>query len=768
MPVGSSRPHHRYSMGTATRNGYDIPINTSFLDDTDGDYLTLNGLDLKSPIAQTFAQLQGDDTFPTLTSDGSKVSSTSLSLIFTNSPQLSANSAAIDLANQKTPEPDWSVGSRYRPGHQSMPHTDSSMYRPVLSNISSPQADRPIEPTRRKSQRHSLGVTFEEGPKYDQTPLPTTMSVTRPTSLQTSYSTNDVPTVKKSLAIDNLISPTKTQAEQQFHNHNVNMGRIPNGTNRQSRDLANGSPYKLDENAASTSQSSLQASAPSFGPNYAAQSGFNSAQGFNYDMYNMNGQNGGAQVYGQAQGISYNTYGKAPQDTSRGANTRRTNFDETRFNGAPLENYRGRIYELCKDQHGCRYLQRKLEEGNADHIQSIFAETYPYIGELMIDPFGNYLCQKLFEHCTDEQRSTLIKTAAPAVYPIAINQHGTRALQKMIEFLHTDSQIDMIIAALTPHVVPLVKDLNGNHVIQKCLTRLGAERCQFIYDAVARACILVGTHRHGCCVLQRCIDHAKGRQRAKLIENITGAAFELVQDPFGNYVVQYILDLHEIEFTRPLCESFLGRVPDLSKQKFSSNVIEKCLRTADDGSKAMLIKEMLMGNETEKMLRDNFANYVIQTALDYADPHSRMMLLDTIRPLLPGIKGTPHGRRIAGKITSMSTVPQEQMMPDEKFNGGLVANGRSGGRRQIQIVGGGFNGPRYDSFTTPGFANGSGDSYAPAGGYGMNGYGGMSDVNESPVNMFAPQGFTQGQNGFGAAQTGFGGYANGQMGNGFI
>jgi hypothetical protein len=73
MPVGSSRPSHRYSMGTTTRNGYDIPINTSFLDDTEGDYLTINGLDLKSPIAQTFAQLQGDDTFPTLTSDGSKV-----------------------------------------------------------------------------------------------------------------------------------------------------------------------------------------------------------------------------------------------------------------------------------------------------------------------------------------------------------------------------------------------------------------------------------------------------------------------------------------------------------------------------------------------------------------------------------------------------------------------------------------------------------------------------------------------------------------------
>ena len=772
MPVGSSRSQHRYSMG-AKSTGFNLPINTSFLDDTEGDHLTLNGLDLKSPIAQTFAQLQGDDTFPTLTSDGLKVSHLH-SLVYseTDTLQLSANSAAIDLANQKTPDPEWTLGSRYRPGHQSMPHTDSSMYRPVLSNITTLSADRPAEPARRKSQRHSLGVTFEEGAKYDQTPLPTTMSTTRPASLQTSYSTSDVPTVKKSLNLDNV--------ESQFHNHNVNLGRIPSGVNRQSRDYTNGSMYKFEENSAGA-QSGLQASAAPFGPTYTVDTGLNSAAafGFNLPAYNMNGQNGTIQTYNQAQDLFPTSNGltgyNKTQDIAR-TGGRRSNFDEARFNNVPLESYRGRLFELCRDQHGCRYLQRKLEDGNADHIQAIFVETCPHIMELMIDPFGNYLCQKLFEHCNDEQRSTLIQTASRGLPDIALNQHGTRALQKMIEFVHTAAQVDMIIASLNGRVVDLVKDLNGNHVIQKCLTRLGAERCQFIYDAVARACIIVGTHRHGCCVLQRCIDHAQGLQRAQLIARITKSAFELVQDPFGNYVVQYILDLNEPEFTRPLCESFCGRIPDLSKQKFSSNVIEKCLRTADDPTKALLIKEMLIGNETEKMLRDNFANYVVQTALDFADPQSKMMLLDNIRPLLPTIKHTPHGRRIATKIMAVegAMIASGGQISGEAFNSHMSA-GRAGGRRQIQIVGGGFNGPRGgDSFPT-----GSGDNLD--GGFGnntysnnnfgnSNGYAPMtSGVNESPINMFAPQGFgTQGQNGFGGpTQNAFNGYANG-MGNGFI
>lgn len=317
------------------------------------------------------------------------------------------------------------------------------------------------------------------------------------------------------------------------------------------------------------------------------------------------------------------------------------------------------------------------------------------------DPFGNYLCQKLFEHCTEDQRTALINTAAPSLVPIALNQHGTRALQKMIEYVNAPEQVQTIINSLSGRVVELVQDLNGNHVIQKCLNRLGAQNSEFIYDAVGKHCVIVGTHRHGCCVLQRCIDHSTGYQRAQLIARITENAFALVQDPFGNYVVQYILDLDEAQFTKPLCLSFSGSVPALSKQKFSSNVIEKCLRTADYETKRTMIEEMLLGNELEKMLRDSFANYVVQTAMDFADPETKMRIVDAVRPILPAIKQTPHGRRIAGKIMSMdgqgrlSGTSSGQMTPNENSLGSFTPS-RSGslgsGRRQVQILGGGFFG----------------------------------------------------------------------------
>ncbi|KAA8545802.1 hypothetical protein F0562_020747 [Nyssa sinensis] len=60
---------------------------------------------------------------------------------------------------------------------------------------------------------------------------------------------------------------------------------------------------------------------------------------------------------------------------------------------------RGRLFWLAKDQHGCRLLQQKLEEGNPEEIQMIFSELKDHVLELMVEQFGNYVAQKLFKFC---------------------------------------------------------------------------------------------------------------------------------------------------------------------------------------------------------------------------------------------------------------------------------------------------------------------------------------------------------------------------------
>jgi len=62
------------------------------------------------------------------------------------------------------------------------------------------------------------------------------------------------------------------------------------------------------------------------------------------------------------------------------------------------------VLSVAKDQNGCRFLQRKFDEGGAAAIALVFPEVLDNLIELMVDPFGNYLIQKLLDRCSEEQR----------------------------------------------------------------------------------------------------------------------------------------------------------------------------------------------------------------------------------------------------------------------------------------------------------------------------------------------------------------------------
>ncbi|AGO13783.1 AaceriAGL086Cp [[Ashbya] aceris (nom. inval.)] len=329
--------------------------------------------------------------------------------------------------------------------------------------------------------------------------------------------------------------------------------------------------------------------------------------------------------------------------------------DAARYADAKLEDYIGKLYSLCKDQHGCRFLQRQLDVAGPDAATSIFEETKQYVVELMTDSFGNYLIQKLVERVTTEQRITLVKSSADQFVSIALDPHGTRALQKLVECICSEEESRIIIASLKNSVVQLSKDLNGNHVVQKCLQKFSPADSQFIFDAACADCVKIATHRHGCCVLQRCLDYGSDEQRDQLCAQVLANVDVLTLDPFGNYVVQYILtkeaELPPPTYTAKIVAALKPRIIELSLHKFGSNVVEKILRTPAVAE--LMISELLAtGGQpgVEQLLHDGFGNYVLQTALDVSKTANSFLytrLTDLLKPALVGpIRNTPHGRRI--------------------------------------------------------------------------------------------------------------------------
>ena len=189
--------------------------------------------------------------------------------------QLSASSAALDLALSQSPGPDasangWGAFTRHRQSQQSLPMNTLHGSTPA-SQVNEPTSPISVRP----AYRHSLDMNFFEGQQESSSQVSSPASHTQatPPKLQSSYSANDVPTMRSAAnSISGGVSNApNSHAQQHLHNHNASLGRIPPNavSNRLSRDLNTGDNPTLRD-AQNTSyqsiQSALQASAAPFGP----------------------------------------------------------------------------------------------------------------------------------------------------------------------------------------------------------------------------------------------------------------------------------------------------------------------------------------------------------------------------------------------------------------------------------------------------------------------------------------------------------------------
>lgn len=119
-----------------------------------------------------------------------------------------------------------------------------------------------------------------------------------------------------------------------------------------------------------------------------------------------------------------------------------------------------------------------------------------------------------------------------------------------------------VINALNSQIVDLTMNMHGNHVLQQFLMvfkigRVSEETSddqdysmaemytQFIFDACMQNVIAIGKHKHGCCVMQRCLEKGTWNQKINLAGYIIQDMNALIEDPYGNYLVQNVIKLDD-------------------------------------------------------------------------------------------------------------------------------------------------------------------------------------------------------------------------------
>jgi hypothetical protein len=147
---------------------------------------------------------------------------------------------------------------------------------------------------------------------------------------------------------------------------------------------------------------------------------------------------------------------------------------------------------------------------------------------------------------------------------------------------------------------------------------------------------------------------------------------DLIEDPFGNYLVQNVLKLESAEKSEMIFRVIAKDFVRLSQLKFSSNVIEKCLDSEKIGAQVDQLFNGTHENEditiirclgkqaknkairmkflTQRLMMHSFGNYVLQKALLVVNPGLRTQILESIQLQSSSLWQTKHGPKVLQKL----------------------------------------------------------------------------------------------------------------------
>ncbi|KAK9742431.1 hypothetical protein RND81_03G172400 [Saponaria officinalis] len=315
------------------------------------------------------------------------------------------------------------------------------------------------------------------------------------------------------------------------------------------------------------------------------------------------------------------------------------------------------VVEFSGDQYGSRFIQQKLETATTEEKNMVFHEIIPRALSLMTDVFGNYVIQKFFEHGTASQIKELADKLTGHVLTLSLQMYGCRVIQKAIEVVDLDQQKQMVVE-LDGHIMRCVRDQNGNHVIQKCIECIPEDAIQFIITTFYDQIVTLSTHPYGCRVIQRVLEHCHDPTTQRMVmDEVMKSVFMLAQDQYGNYVVQHVLEHGKPHERTAIISKLTGKIVQMSQQKFASNVIEKCLSFGDATERCNIVNEMLGSSEDNEplqvMMKDQFANYVVQKVLETCDDQQLEVILSRIKNHLNALKKYTYGKHIVARVEKL-------------------------------------------------------------------------------------------------------------------
>ena len=308
------------------------------------------------------------------------------------------------------------------------------------------------------------------------------------------------------------------------------------------------------------------------------------------------------------------------------------------------------LYILLKDQMACKFLQEKLEKDSNNFLTNLFPDIILNITEFIKDSFANYFIQKMFHYLNEEQILYILKLLHPNFLDICIDKHGTRVIQRIMDYLTTYKTRQLFFYIIKPIFCKILNEYNGTHIIYKFFQffpEFLVEANDIIIVNISIICI----NKRGCVFLENYLSNLYDiNLRDKTIQSILDICQLLIIDKFGNYIIQYLLSLRNPNIILNIIDQIKTNIKYYCMNKYANFVIEKLLIYSNYTQKQFVIQNLLINDTISDLAFNQHGNFIILQALNFADGNKRNLILKILKNLRPKIEELPNGKIFLKKL----------------------------------------------------------------------------------------------------------------------
>ena len=279
----------------------------------------------------------------------------------------------------------------------------------------------------------------------------------------------------------------------------------------------------------------------------------------------------------------------------------------------PLVNF------LCT-QRGILEIKKKLDKtSNEFKVLLVNILGKQGLRKIMNNIYGNYFFQQLIKNKDKSFIELIITYIAEDLIEISKDFQGTFCIQALLDEISSFEEEQKILNCIQDYEMEMAFNKNATHVLQKIVLLFPDKHRLYLNEIILNNFIALSLDSNGICLIKIFMKtNTLISNKKRINDKVTNNFIILAENPYGNYGVQYLMELWKEDELKDIKDKVEKNIHELSLQQFSSNVVEKAIEIFTNENRESILKKLCFEKQIFiNLINNKFGKFVINKAIKF-------------------------------------------------------------------------------------------------------------------------------------------------------